>query len=273
MDFSLGTYINLLSSLQKKCYEIVGFQKYLSSHVDASNNYEIILRHDVDRLPNNALMMAQLENDLGICSTYYFRILPDSFDENIVYKISDLGHEIGYHYEDVDLAVKKQKTSGKAIQNEGELIDIAIGSFEKNLEKFRSIYPVKTICMHGSPMSKYDNRLLWKKYDYRDFGIIGEPYFDVDYNKVLYLTDTGRRWNSSSISIRDKVDTNFNYKFKSTNEIINKIDSLPPKIMFNIHPHRWHDNAYMWSKELILQNAKNVVKYFIAKNVEGKHYE
>ena len=60
--------------------------------------------------------------------------------------------------------------------------------------------------MHGSPLSKWDNRDLWKRYDYRDFGIIAEPYFDVDFNEVLYLTDTGRRWNNSKASVRDKVE-------------------------------------------------------------------
>ncbi len=35
---------------------------------------------------------------------------------------------------------------------------------------------------------------MWKRYSYRDFGIIAEPYFDVDFGEVLYLTDTGRRW-------------------------------------------------------------------------------
>ncbi len=59
--------------------------------------------------------------------------------------------------------------------------------------------------MHGSPLSKYDNKLLWKYYNYRDFGIIGEPYFDVNFSKVLYLTDTGRRWNGEKVSVRDKV--------------------------------------------------------------------
>ena len=64
---------------------------------------------------------------------------------------------------------------------------------------------VKTICMHGSPLSKWDNRDLWKKYDYRDFGIIAEPYFDVDFDEVFYLTDTGRRWDGDKVSVRDKV--------------------------------------------------------------------
>ena len=46
---------------------------------------------------------------------------------------------------------------------------------------------------------------MWKYYDYRDFGIEGEPYFDIDFEKVLYLTDTGRRWDGGAVAIRDKV--------------------------------------------------------------------
>ena len=88
-----------------------------------------------------------------------------------------------------------------------ELFELAICDFERNLKKFRKLYPVKTICMHGSPLSKWDNRDLWKRYDYRDFGIIAEPYFDLDFREVFYLTDTGRAWNNSKVSVRDKVET------------------------------------------------------------------
>ena len=61
-----------------------------------------------------------------------------------------------------------------------------------------TLSPVKTICMHGSPLSKWDNRDLWKRYNYRDFGIIAEPYFDLDFDEVFYITDTGRSWNKSA---------------------------------------------------------------------------
>jgi len=49
----------------------------------------------------------------------------------------------------------------------------------------RKIAPFKTICKRGSPLSKYDNRRLWDKYDYREEEIICEPYLDIDFNKVL----------------------------------------------------------------------------------------
>ena len=62
--------------------------------------------------------------------------------------------------------------------------------FRFNLDKFRSLVDVNTICMHGSPRSKYDNKALWEKYDYNSLEIIGEPYYDVDFDMVFYLTDT-----------------------------------------------------------------------------------
>jgi len=127
--------------------------------------------------------------------------------------------------------------------------------------------------MHGSPLSKYDNRSLWLKYDYRDYGIIGEPYFDIDYNKVLYLTDTGRRWNGERFSVRDKVPGKTikisGMKLRSTRDIIQAVDKglLPDKITLNIHPQRWHDKYIPWIQELVLQNLKNVVKrYFYVKS-------
>ena len=61
--------------------------------------------------------------------------------------------------------------------------------------------------MHGSPLSKFDNRKLWEKYDYKEYGIIGEPYFDVDFSGVLYFTDTVRRWDGFDFSVRDKVSS------------------------------------------------------------------
>lgn len=170
--------------------------------------------------------------------------------------------------------------------------------FENNLNALRKLVPVSTICMHGSPLSKYDNKLLWKYYNYRDFGIIGEPYFDIDFSKVLYLTDTGRRWNGDAVSIRDKVsnsgrvvtplgpdsyrdkgvrresgkiqDAGFkpqDFNYRTTHDIIKATEKneLPDQIMFTFHPQRWTDKPLPWAKELVLQNMKNVAKYFFNK--------
>lgn len=271
MDFTISSYKSFLSSFKTKHNYFLNSINYFELIFSNDIVSVIILRHDVDRLPQNALKLAQIENSLGIQGSFYFRVVPESYDLEIMHKIAELGHEIGYHYEDVDLAVKRKKEKGKRIKDfkHDEIIDLAYESFCLNLEMFRKNFDVKTICMHGSPRSKYDNKMIWshrdafgRKYNYRDLGIIGEPYLDIDWNKFGYLTDTGRRWDGDNFSVRDKVESKFKFDFKTTKDIIDNIEKLPDKMMFTIHPQRWTDNYFLWTKELISQNCKNVIKKF-----------
>ncbi len=153
-DFTYDAYTILIDSLKKYGSVFLPFIEYVSNH----NHYEkcTVLRHDVDKLPKNALRMADLENRLGVKASYYFRTVKEAYDENIIRQIADMGHEIGYHYENFSLCRGNY--------------ELSIMNFESTLERFRKIVPVKTICMHGSPLSKWDNKKIWEKYDYRGFG-------------------------------------------------------------------------------------------------------
>ena len=243
-DFTLTIYNKLIQELLTCGYS---FQT-LHDYIQQPENKTVILRHDVDCKPKKSLVMAKIENAANIRTSYYFRIVREHYDESIIRRIAELGHEIGYHYEDMDIAKGDHKK--------------AIEFFKDNLERMREISPVQTICMHGSPMSKFDNRDIWDRYDYREFGIIGEPYFDINFDEVLYLTDTGRSWNQSKGNVRDKVKSTCNYNFNSTFDIIAALEKneLPDKIMLNVHPQRWDDKLLPWAKELVWQNIKNVVK-------------
>lgn len=197
MDFTIKTYCKFLDALQKQGFAFQTFAGFIEKPVEKV----IILRQDVDRLPENSLFFARIQAERGIRGSFYFRAVPESWDQKIIREIYELGHEVGYHYE--ELGVTAQRLKG--MKAEEEIINLAIEDFKENLSKLRKLVPVITICMHGSPLSKWDSRLLWKYYDYRDFGLIGEPYFDVDFNEVLYLTDTGRKWDGKAFSIRDKA--------------------------------------------------------------------
>jgi hypothetical protein len=258
-----------MQSLKSSGYTFQTFEQFLVSPLEKA----IILRHDVDLLPLQSLKTARIENQLGILSTYYFRIIPESNKPDIIREIASLGHEIGYHYEDMS------DPSNLTNENLGRF-ENAIISFKTNLEYFRQFYPVRTISMHGSPMSKYDNRDLWKHYNYKDFGLTGEPYFDIDFSKVMYLTDTGRRWDGESVSVRDKVNkaaisqyeknSIMAKRIKTTRDIIRLAEEneLPPQIMITVHPQRWSNNPLVWLKELAMQNTKNLVKRFIVNSKE-----
>ena len=234
MDFTLSKYKELLEALDG-CEQVV-------------------LRHDVDRMPKNSLATAYIERELGWKATYYFRVVPESYDEAVILQIASLGHDIGYHYESLATC-------------HGD-VEAAFDDFCRNREKMRKLVPVTTIAMHGSPTSRWDSRELWKHYDYHKLGIETEPYLDSDFPQLVYLTDTGRRWDGFRVSVRDKIPEYQKYwnekgwVYRSTDDIIGAIKkgTFPRRVMINTHPQRWTDNKYQWMKELVLQSAKNLVK-------------
>ena len=63
----------------------------------------LILRHDVDRKPNQAIKLAKIAFENDVQATFNFRVLRDRTD-NAVIEIAKMGHEIGYHYEDLSIA-------------------------------------------------------------------------------------------------------------------------------------------------------------------------
>ncbi len=253
-DFTLKKYTELLQSLKKGGYRFMTFEQYCLERDSLNDVRFIVLRHDVDLKAENSLATAKIEHSLGLNASYYFRVVEQSNKPEIIKAIVEMGHEIGYHYEDMTIC------SGNAKK--------AIGHFEKQLAYFRQYYPVKTICMHGAPRSKFDGRDLWKGYDYHNYGIIGEPYFDVDFSKVFYLTDTGRRWDGFNVSLRDKVPIyqdewmRQGLVFHGTDEVIDAIEKerFPNQLMMTTHPQRWTDRREEWLKEKATQSTKNMVK-------------
>ena len=144
MDFTLSTYCTLLETLKAAGYAFQPYAEYLADPAEKV----VILRHDVDKRPGNSLVTAQIEHELGIRGTYYFRILPCSFNPEIIKEIYSLGHEIGYHYEDINLVPGTRhpipSTRYPAPDTRHpirELVTKAILSFETNLSIFRELTP------------------------------------------------------------------------------------------------------------------------------------
>ena len=238
-------YSILCKNLRQNGYDTITVRDYLES--PASGRFAI-MRHDVDRTIKNALKMAELENRLGIRSTYYFRY-PYTFEPEIIKKIGGLGHEIGYHYE----------VLSKARGDYG----LAIRLFESELEKIRKIADVKTICMHGYPLSKYDNRHIWNKYCFRDFGIIGEAYLSFR-GDAAYLSDTGRTWSSKN-KIRDFMP---GYKSKdiatTTDNLIRALNKGNTGNLYILaHPERWGytriDGFSGYLRDLVVNAGKKML--------------
>ncbi len=255
MDFTIAVYKKFLESILAHGFEFQAFSDFINQPAGKA----VILRHDVDKMPFNSLATAKLENQLGIKGTYYFRSFNGKWEEPVIIQIAALGHEVGYHYESLATCNGNPEK--------------AYHDFTMNLEKLRSLAPVTSICMHGSPRSKWDSRDLWETYSYKNLGIVGEPYFDIDFSRVFYLTDTGRRWDGFKTSRRDKIPVfqeiweKTGLVFHNTDDIIRAIEDkrLKGQMMITVHPQRWNDQTWPWLMEFIKQNVKNAIKRCIVK--------
>ena len=144
-DFTEKNYARLLR-LAKKHYSFEFFgTKKTSPH--------ILLRHDVDFSINRSLKLAEIENKLGIKSTYFIRIHSEFynlFEKSIfehVKNIISLKHAIGLHFEYpfYDNLTKKELV----------ILNI-IDFFQKNLEK-------KIKITRKMILSKIPNEILERK--------------------------------------------------------------------------------------------------------------
>lgn len=242
MDFTPEKYSELLSAI--------------GSHADG----KCALRHDVDLRPDYALRIATIENSLGFVATYYFRTMHFNSHAQTIKDIAALGHRVGYHYESLDTCHGN--------------IDAAYRDFCLNLERLRRLAPVTTACAHGSPRSPHNSQDIWLHHDIHALGIDYEPMIDTDFERTLYLTDTGRRWDGWRMSVRDKVAKRQRQwekeglSFHTTDDIIRALQNTAHPIhryelLINTHPQRWMPFGSAWLAEAAMQQAKNIAKWCI----------
>jgi hypothetical protein len=137
-----------------------------------------------------ALAAARLESRHGLKATYYFHgsHRKKVFSIEARKHIESLGHEVGYHYETLDLCNGDYKAAEEL--------------FAKQLAEFREAgITIKTVCMHGNPRKKnvgyaknsdmFKDRVevLHEQYDLR-----GEAYLSVDFDVLTYISDVGIRF-------------------------------------------------------------------------------
>jgi hypothetical protein len=244
LDFTLDKYRALCKAAADSQYAVLGVKSYLT--MPNLPPKFIILRHDVDRKPDKAVRMAEIEREYGLKSSYYFKYNRKVFQPNLIKKVADAGHEIGYHYETLD---KARGDYEKAIQ-----------IFQEELKSFREICEVDTICMHGNSLTRWVNRDLWQRYDFRDFGLIGEGYLSVPLDKMLYLSDTGRTW-SGKHKVKDHVNKNNTIHIKSTSDLIDVIKAgEADHICIVAHPNRWSKHFTYWLRQYAFDTTANLVK-------------
>jgi hypothetical protein len=254
-DFTLNVYSALLEAVLRRHGSAVGICRW--HQTQRSNKIGCVIRHDVDRRPDNALQMAQLEASKGVATTYYFRVVGEAYDISTMTKVAALGHEIGYHYEDLALA-------------DGHMLR-ALESFARHLARLRAYVEVRTVAMHGSPLSKFNNLDMWKAATLTQFGLVADAFLTVDYNGIPCFTDTGRDWSGRGANLRDCPPTAVlpPASVRTTPELIQYVTSMSEAALaISVHPERWDNRLLPWAAQLAKDRAANTVKRMI-RSVRG----
>ena len=99
-DFTFENYRRLLKLAKAKEFEFI-----LHKDEFVPERKDIIWRHDVEFEPDLSLRMAQIENEEGVKTTYFFQLhspyynLFDEYYSPVFNQIKEMGHHVGLHFD------------------------------------------------------------------------------------------------------------------------------------------------------------------------------
>jgi len=229
MKFTLEAYQELLKTIRSSGYKITNYNNF------GKFTKEIIIRHDVDFILEKAFEMAELENREGISSTYFILIsspfynIHEKKSNEILKKITSLGHQIGVHF---DQTVYENNDISMIIKN--ALYEIDVLSMALDCK-------INTISFHRPSKFILDADI--------EFGSnIVNTYSQKFFKEITYISDSRMNW---------KIDP-----------IRRIVESKDYKIQLLVHPI-WYNEVEMSTKEILstfLDYKKSQIYSFIDSN-------
>jgi len=275
MLFTLQSYGQLLDLIRAHGYAVHGIENILIQRREGfiPEGKIVAIRHDVDYFPDRAVALAQIEKAKNLAVTYYVRRRFFETHLDQIKQIAEMGHQIGYHYEEVDT-----HQGAPNLQIERDAVGFFIGAL-LDLDKLG--FPIRTVCAHGNPLSDVDNRQvvhLMREDDYLDKvafvydreiiqekisdRLVGDASVDItgkDFD--LYIPDTGRF--NPRFNLKDHIDDCPTRGLKNLDDLKKILeDEKNRRIYMNMHPDRWSDNFSRWLIDLGFDTLKNTVKFF-----------
>ena len=95
------------------------------------------------------------------------------------------------------------------------------------------------------PLTEYDNKKIWENCKLAKFNLLGDPYFSMDYNQMLFLSDSGRTWLVDTNKVNDRTSSTLSPidKVEHTTDLIDLInDGRYERICILTHPESWSKN-------------------------------
>lgn len=179
IPFSYKGFENLVNALRDANYSFVDYHTFDNFHRC------VIMRHDIDNSIEKAVKLAELEESLGVKSTYYTLVTSDFYNplsknnQDGLRRILELGHEIGLHFDEMAY----------------DRLDDVVGAITKEARFLSDILniPITTVSMH-----RPSQKTLEANYEIPG---MTNSYGKTFFNDFKYLSDSRRRWREPVLNI------------------------------------------------------------------------
>lgn len=230
--FNYSHYKDALRSGLNNKYKFLTCEQYYDYKKENRIRKNIcVLRHDIDIKPQNALFFGRIENELGIKSTYFFRVNANEYNMLgyttflVIKELIELGHEIGLHIEPMDF---------ETVTGMNPLENVLLN--KEIIEKITN-RKIRGVACHNDFTN--DNNLdFFKTYSLKDINFDYEAYDQNEFNlfnESTYVSDSySFGWKSYSNGVLRESNMCMCQFFK--NEI--------PNLYILTHPHNWYENHY-----------------------------
>jgi hypothetical protein len=230
-------YRTILKKALDLKYSVISLKDYIGTFSQKT----FILRHDIDYPSKATLMMFEIEKELGVTASYYFR--KSSYDINLMKEIEKYGSEASLHFETVSDYAKSKSIFTKSELEKYNWKSECLSNLKNELKFLRTNYNLKceTIASHGDPRNNLIETanyfLTYEKEAYTNLDIKFEAY-NEDFIDSLdaYISD-------------DSPEINNGYRYH--NNPISEIEKGCPKILFLTHPNHWYWDNYTKLKKII----------------------
>lgn len=181
MNFTYDGYLKLINLLKEKNYK---FCDYLNC-----DEYDrpVIFRHDIDDSLNKALKIARLEYKNNITSTFFVLLSTNFYNvfskesNDILKEITELGHQIGLHFDEKRYEISNNKKLEYWIERESDILGNAINQ------------KIKVVSMHRPSKWILENDIQFE-------GIINS-YSKKFLSDFKYLSDSRMHWREDVLGI------------------------------------------------------------------------
>jgi hypothetical protein len=225
-------YRQLLETARREGYDIVALEDWVLAGKPVAGRI-LILRHDVDQHPASALVMAGIEEELGVRSTWYFRWRTAS--PEVIEWLRARGFSVGLHYETLTRrALDIDPGRHRATKSD---LEIGRAVLRAEIEAFAARFgPIRSVCPHGdSRVPGVNNGVLLKGQDCEPYGIL------FDGNDAMRGTRLGK-W------LTDRSSAEGGWK-----DGVDPLDLLrrgTTPILCLAHPNNWASGPRLWADRL-----------------------